>query len=135
MFGPLRIAFAFLLTAALSLQGFAAGSMTVCGIPGEGGSATHRVLFERFEPASMMAATPVHDHFHGDARHHQDAGHSKVIPKCNVCASCCASMAMVVSDLTFDSVALPESFTPCIPTEIPAFLTEGLERPPRTSFT
>ena len=45
----------------------------------------------------------------------------------------CAAMAIAAADFTLTLVALSESFDSAIGTGVPPFVTEGLERPPRTS--
>ena len=52
--------------------------------------------------------------------------------KCSACASCCAAAAIPSPPVTLESVSLPEFFAPLEPGGIAAFLTEGLERPPRS---
>lgn len=51
--------------------------------------------------------------------------------KCSVGASCCAAVALPSPATGFDAVALSQSFTPPEPIGVAAFLTSGLERPPR----
>jgi|SRR6476659_6922208 len=132
MFGALRILVAWLLAAALPLQSSAAASMTLCGT--HGGAPAHRhVQHGNAGPASPMNAMPDHDSVQGHPGHHQDAGHSEVAAKCSVCAACCASMAIAGADFALPLVALSESFASSLGAEVFLFVTDGLERPPRTS--
>jgi len=130
----LRIVFTWLLAAALPLQGWAAASMTLCEVLGEAAPVHGHVHERNAAPTSTMNGMPDHHAVEGHEGHHQDAGqHSKAAAKCSVCAACCASMAIAVADFTLPLVALSESFASPVGTGASPFVTEGLERPPRTS--
>jgi hypothetical protein len=136
----IRLVFAFLLVAAIPLQGIAAVTMTLCG---SGQSADHAD-----SPAPSHGAMAAHQHAdHG--MHHQHASAAladddqtalrspQVGPdkqsqsKCSVCASCCSAAAVPSPAVVFNSVVMAEFFAPAASTGAPAFLTAGLERPPR----
>lgn len=102
-----RLLLAWLVLAALPLQGFAATSMLYCG-PASG--------------APQLAGTPAHRHGEAVAphdhaspkvvaaqSHHADA--SGALPdaahECGVCASCCGSMAIASSSLEMAPAAPP----------------------------
>ena len=112
MYRSLRVVFAFLLALALPLQGYAAASMAACG-PAH--AAGHHEVASGSHPA------------HGA---HAVLG-KLTKSKCSVCAACCAAMAMPVAWLEFDAASPAQSFAPSSPTADAAFLTAGLERPPR----
>ena len=133
MSGALRIVFTWLLAAALPLQGSAAASMTLCGTPGERPAVVRHVHEQGDASASTTKSASAHDSVQGHEGHHQAPGHSETAAKCSVCAACCASMAIAVADFALILVALSESLASPIGTGAPAFYTEGLERPPRTS--
>jgi hypothetical protein len=137
----IRLVFAFLLVAALPLQGIAAVTMTLCG---SGQSAHHAD-----SPAPSHGVMAADQHADHGMHHHQHASaaladddqaalHSpRVGPdkqsqsKCSVCASCCSAAAVPSAAVAFDSVVMAEFFAPAASTGAPAFLTAGLERPPR----
>ena len=141
-----RIIIALVLAFALPLQGVAAATMAACGPSHhrmEGVAQAHSHFDHDGQPE---AQTGVHDHSslhsqqqslaggqaHSD-HHAAHGGLDKVSKyKCSACASCCAVAAIPSSLLTLESVSLPEFFAPLELSGIAAFLTEGLERPPRT---
>ena len=133
MSGVLRIVLTWILAAALPLQGVAAASMTLCGTPGAGAAAHHQVDDRSGEPATTMHAMPGHDVVQDHAEHGHDGRHSQSAEKCSVCAACCASLAIAVADFALPPVALSESFASPFGAGVSPFVTEGLERPPRTS--
>ena len=133
MLGVVRIVISWLLAAALPLQGLAATSMTLCRTLGEGVPAHRHVHDGKGGPASTMNAMPGHDSAHGHRGHHQEAGQGEAAAKCSVCAACCASMAIAVAGFSLPLIALSESFASPIGAGAFPFVTDGLERPPRTS--
>ena len=141
-----RIIIALVLAFALPLQGVAAATMVACGPSHhrmDGASQVHSHFDHDGQPE---AQTDDHDHsslhsheqsligeqVHPDhhAAHHDLDKASKY--KCSACASCCAAAAIPSQLLTLESVSLPEFFAPLELSGIAAFLTEGLERPPRS---
>jgi hypothetical protein len=129
-----RVVIAFILALAIPLQGIAAATMAACG------PAVGHPSIEEIGQGLVAEATAMHHHVHSSpqarsdaAPHSQRSGHDKLSKaKCSVCASCCAGAAMPSTFVVFDSVVLTESFAPAVATGTPAFLTAGLERPPRT---
>jgi hypothetical protein len=95
----LRIVIAWLLMAALPLQGLAAATMLFC----EGGH--HEQSAE-----AAAAASHGHEHNHADASGHAssvkplDAGH-----KCGICASCCYTVAIAQSMRSPSFAPLPQA--------------------------
>jgi hypothetical protein len=129
----IRVVIGFILALAIPLHGIAAAMMAACG-PGISHTRVERVGLD------FVAENPtVHRHVHASPHarsdldpHSQHLGHDKLAKaKCSVCASCCAGTAMPSTFVGLDSAALTESFVPAVPTGNPAFLTAGLERPPR----
>lgn len=92
----LRILFAWLLMAAVPMQGFAAASMLLCST----GAQQH----VHAAAQSTTSATAHHDHaIHGQAA--QDKGH-----RCSICATCCNSMALIAPEHTLAVATVPQSF-------------------------
>lgn len=90
----IRLILAWLLLAALPLQGWAAATMLFCG-PAQPGAVV----------AKAEAATPGASDHHHDAHHHAQAGHAdhgdSAAPvvadashTCGVCAACCHGVAI-----------------------------------------
>ena len=125
-----RLALMFLLAIALPLQGVGAATMIACG------SGPH-----------VHAHAVAHDHHAMDSVGHADAGphgmnmaHShggksdlagSALHKCSVCASCCVGAAVPSRAIAFDTVKLTDRFAPLVARSVPAYVSEGLERPPR----
>ena len=125
-----RLALMFLLAIALPLQGVAAATMIACG----SGPHDH-------------AHAAAHDHHAIDSAGHADASlhemhvaHShdpksdlagSALHKCSACASCCVGAAVPSQAIAFDSVKLTDRFAPLVARSVPAYVSEGLERPPR----
>ena len=134
----LRLVVAWLLAAALPLQGSVAASMALCGTHGEGAPAARQVHagHEGHEghgaSDAATTASPGHDHAAGHDGNDPATGHAA--GKCSVCAACCAAMAITAADFSLDLAAVSEAYAAPIGTAPPPFLTEGLERPPRASF-
>jgi hypothetical protein len=126
----LRILFAWLLIAAVPMQGFAAASMLFCGM-----GAQHQHTAQASEPHDHVA---MHGHS-GDAAqgHHAhatdpapdasaDADHT-----CSICAACCNGMALVgvshmaaVAPAAQAELAEPFVLIHTLPTPVP-------DKPPR----
>jgi hypothetical protein len=137
----LRFALACLLAFALPLQGVTAATMMVCGTAQRGSAAEHahqhRVGAPTLEGQSHFAASAAHDHAsHGHASGKTSDGKpaSSDSHKCSVCASCCVGAAVPAEPLSFASIKLADQFAPLVPRSVAAFVTEGLERPPRLSL-
>ena len=114
----LRLLLAWLLMAAIPMQGFAAASMLFCGM----GTAHVQAQVGDASPASSHQHSmqePAHHahsaHSHADTGSHgnttlgakqgvPDAGH-----KCSICAACCNSVAIVGLELVIASVPAPQA--------------------------
>ena len=80
------------------------------------------------------------DHQHGDSAEPSHAhglkmqGNSGKAGKgaCTPCASCCVVAALPATMVVFQPVPLVEFFVPLAPRSVAPFVTEGLERPPRS---
>ena len=135
----MHVVIAFILALAIPLQGIAAATMAACGpehatVPNTSmGPVGQDTRAEASEHHAMHHHVHASSHGGIDANDHaRHAGLDKLAKaKCSVCASCCAGSAMPSTFVVFDSVALTESFALPVPTGTAAFLTAGLERPPR----
>ena len=137
MWRGLRLAFVCLLAVALPLQGVTAATMTACGM------AQHRTpSTEASEHAHHMGSDGTEGHLHlaGETHDHASDMHASGdatgekpanSQKCSVCASCCVGAAVPAEPLSFAPVKLTDQFAPLVPRSVAAFVTEGLERPPR----
>ena len=119
-----------LLSVALPVQGFAAYSMAGCG-PGH-----HGVLVSRAEQGHHHDVASGHDHAHGtvlaeSSPHQHSQGDPSKPDKCSACASCCSATALPSLPVVLQSPALTDHFAPLETSGVAAFLSEGLERPPR----
>ena len=130
-----RLALMWLLAVALPMQGVSAATVLACGL----GHHEH--------PASEAS---VHSHSHTLGHGHalvassHDTGAITRAPagktdlgkvtghKCSACASCCLGAAVPAETASFCAIQLPEVFSSLVARTLPAYLTEGLERPPRT---
>lgn len=138
-----RIAIMWLLAAAVPLQGVAAATMMHCGSAEHGQFHLHAVV-PGHEDGDAADAPTMHEHPHatGVSTHghsqadHSDAGKSGLahsqFHKCSACASCCANAAVPTQASAFEAVDLADFFTPFVARSVAAYVTEGLERPPRT---
>ncbi len=133
-----HVVIAFILALAIPLQGIAAATMAACA--SEPATDSHAIAAQVGHEAMAEAGEhhAMHRHVHTSSRRGPDtaspshAGLARLAKaKCSVCASCCAGAAMPSTLVVFDSVVLRESFAQAVPTGTPAFLTAGLERPPR----
>ena len=122
-----------LLSVALPIQGFAAYSMAACG-PGE-----HRALLSQAEQGrrhDAAASGQGHEHAQGlfladSGLHHHSHGNPSKPDKCSACASCCSAFALASIPVVLQSLALTDHFAPLETSGVAAFVSEGLERPPR----
>lgn len=98
--------------------------------------------------AMMSCSAGRHDHGSAQVQAHQGHDHAgthlttaegKGEPgkatghKCSACAACCAGAVAPSPSIVFESVKLTDHFAPLVARSIPAFVTEGLERPPRAA--
>ena len=133
-----RLALMFLLAIALPLQGAAAATMISCGTGHE-----HRLAPVASHDGDSIAAAG-HDHA-SDHASNQGANHSPVshshegksdlskgtFHKCSACASCCVGAAIPSHVTVFAAVKLTDQPAPLVARSVAAYVTEGLERPPR----
>ena len=129
-----RIVLTCLLGIALPVQGFAAYSMAACG-PAHHGAALSQVQEAHHHGAS--ASGHESDHAQGggssaDPSQHKHSHEGKAkTDKCSACASCCSATALPSFPVVLTSPVLKDRFAPLAPGSVAAFLSEGLERPPR----
>lgn len=103
----LRILFAWLLIAAVPMQGFAAASMLFCGM-----GAQHQHAAEASEPHDH--ATP-HSHTSDAAQGHAQAADPAqgaspdTGQKCSICAACCSGVALVGLDQVLAMTPAPQA--------------------------
>lgn len=137
-----RLLLLVLLAVALPVQAFAAAGAVHCAR-----------MHERMHAAAVRASQDQHAH-HGTAGAHHDmsadglsTGHASASPagepeegsplhafKCSACAACCVAMGLPAATLRLPSapVAAERPSLPAI--AIAAFVTGGLDRPPRTDL-
>ncbi len=122
----LRTLLIWMVVLAFPLQGIAASTMLFCG-------PSH----DRMQQATDHSA-------HQDASHHlshddpASAG-SENLPdaggfKCSACASCCSSVALPCVALTMVTAESATSTVDEPIASVPAFLTDGPDRPPRSTL-
>ena len=153
-----RLTVFWLLAAALPLQGVAAATMRSCAPVGHHGNAMpasphgHDAGLAIVAPAATDAVATIHRHA-GDASHAghaNQAGHAShasmdhgddsnarsdaggAVAKCSACSFCCTGAAAPAHLLVFGPLDLPEFYAPFAARSVAAFVSEGLERPPRT---
>lgn len=128
----LRIVLAWLLAAALPLQGYAAQAMLFCA------PAHHQATVE-----APMHEGHSHDH---EAMGHADpedaaaaqagddgpAGSGSQAQKCSVCASCCSASAPATALTIVGIQPQPEAVSTAIALAHDRLVVGGLERPPRS---
>jgi hypothetical protein len=119
-----RLVIALVLAVALPWHAAAVATMIDCQPPG---GHEHHVTAAADEGAGHAA-----HHAQGhDAHGHPDLAAKA---KCHASASCCAAAALPSPATAFDGAGFSQRFTPPAPAGVAAFLTSGLERPPRTIF-
>lgn len=103
----LRILFAWLLIAAVPMQGFAAASMLLCGM-----GAQHQHAAKASEPHDHAT---LHSHTSDAAQGHARAADRAqgVSPdtgqKCSICAACCSGVALVGLDQVLAMAPAPRA--------------------------
>jgi hypothetical protein len=117
-----------LLALSLPVQSFAAASMKC--VPshfgGDGASAQHVDLDESTHLHHMRGVTMADGVHHGDAKH---------AASCSACASCCSGAALPVVPIVVSAADAVHLAVPSPPSvRVASFLTDGIERPPRTSL-
>ena len=143
MWRALRFAFVCLLAFALPLQGVTAATMAACGMAAGDSQATGMDHTSQHQGGAPKGDG--HSHASGESHDHASHAHAAAQPsdeessssqesqsqKCSVCASCCVGTALPAEPLSFASVKLADHFARLVPRSVAAFVTEGLERPPR----
>jgi len=146
-----RTALMWLLVAALPAQSWGAATMVNCG-PSHHQMAVEAAAAHDATHASghdSMASPSGHTHDQHD--HHRaavvpDADVDGGLPvdtdhhslqslgkfKCSACASCCVGVALPSPVLSFDASVSSDTPVAGMPQAVAVFLTDGLERPPRT---
>lgn len=137
-----RLVLMCLLAVALPLQGVAAATMISCGLGQHDHASAHMTAHghaatERHHDGE--AVTSAHAHESGtalaadaDDSHSGNSSHSKgSLHKCSACASCCVGAAVPSQAVSFATVKLTDIFAPLAARSVPAYVAEGLERPPR----
>lgn len=133
MWRVVRLALTWLLALALPLQGLSAATMTACHFaPSLATSAPHHDETAGAHAHSHLPDATEHEAVVLDDSHVGDAGRDTgAEQKCSVCASCCTGATVPSEALSFDAVKLTDFFAPFGSNAIVAYVTEGLERPPR----
>ena len=146
-----RLVVFWLLAVALPLQGVAAATMLSCAPVGHHGNAVPASSHgDDATAASVARAAPdaaadKHDHAshaavghatHAAVDHGDDSdarsGAGGAAAKCSACSFCCTGAAAPARLLVFGPLELPEFYAPFAARSVAAFVSEGLERPPRT---
>ncbi len=126
----------FVLCLALPLQGYAAASMLWCGpglaskvVQAQGEHQGHAAHRHSAGVSSGEAHALQHVGAHADEHGAQpDTGSAK----CSLCAVCSVGMALLPTVPVIGVSPMPESIAPQPLRLLAAFLTGGVERPPRT---
>ena len=125
-----RLALMFLLAIALPLQGMAAATMIACGSGSR--DHAHAVAHDHHALDSVGHADASSHEMHGAHSHDGKGDLADGAPhKCSACASCCVGAAVPSQAIAFDTVKLTDRFAPLVARSVPAYVSEGLERPPR----
>lgn len=122
-----------LLGLALPVQGFGY-SMTGCGPAHHGPALSHAQEARHHEGSATGHES---DHAQGsssaDSSQHKHSHEGKAkTDKCSACASCCSATALPSVPVVLTSPVLKDRFAPFALNGVAAFLSEGLERPPRS---
>lgn len=128
----------WLLAVAMPMQGLSAATMLACGsghhdhMPSHmTGHVHHDEINDAHTHSRVSYASPQEhagfDHTHA-GRTSLDKG---VSHKCSACASCCTNAVVPSQAVSFDAVKLTDFFAPLVARTLAAYVTEGLERPPR----
>ena len=115
----------WLMALAVPVQGFAAASMFDCKTGHHGAAVQH------------AHAGGMHAHHHAGAAGHGDTDKSAATGQfskasCSACASCCMSAALPATPVSFEATQAPDSFGLSAPLAVVSFISDGLERPPRS---
>ena len=147
MLRVLRITLMWLVAIAVPVQGYAAVVMFGCG-PGHHGITGAQSQAAAADDHDAAVSQPSHaahvelagDHHHDDSAEPNHAhslkshGTSGKVGKgsCTPCASCCVVAALPAAMVVFQAIPLINVFVPLALRGLASFLTEGLERPPRS---
>ena len=133
-----RLTLTWLLATALPLQGLAAATMISCGAGHHDQAHSHVASHsDHGDMVGVLAYSHVEDasldqHADLDQSH---AGKTSlgnaVTHKCSACASCCTSAVVPSQAVSFDAITLTDFIAPLVARTLAAYVTEGLERPPR----
>jgi hypothetical protein len=128
-----RLALMFVLAIALPLQGMAAATMISCGLGEHEHDHAHAVSHDHHGSAGHAHATEASSHDTPVAHSHDGKADlpKGALHKCSACASCCVGAAVPSQAIAFDTVKLTDRFAPLVARSVPAYVSEGLERPPR----
>jgi len=136
-----RLALIWLLAVALPLQGLSAATMLACNpdqhdhAPAVATGHVHADASVELHSDAQVPGASSHQHAgldpSGAGETSLDDGASQ---KCSACASCCTSAAVPSQAVSFDAVKPTDFFAPLVARTIAAYVTEGLERPPRSVF-
>ena len=145
----LRITLMWLVALAVPVQGYAAVAMLGCG-PGQHDTAGMRSPVAVANDNDAVLSPHSHESYAEVAgeRHLDDSaepGHAHALKahgtpgkagkgSCTPCASCCVVSALPATTLIFLAIPLVDFFVPLAPRGLASFLTEGPERPPRSSL-
>lgn len=132
MVSVLRAVFVWLLMLAVPVQGYAGIAMLACG-PGHEAAATAG-------PHDGDAAAHAHPDM-GELGHHDRVDRPDVAQMdhaakltCSACASCCAAPALPTVHLPVDLPATVDRPAATVVAGPVVFMTDGPERPPRSTF-
>ena len=136
----LRLVLMWILVIAVPVQAFAATAMAACHVErhqrtlmtsdahdhmaSQGSDMAMAMDHQQSVPAAHTAGAveaPVHQHI-------------KAVPKCSACGACCASSVTQHPFHVLVPIFASVPFNPFVSMPVPAFLTAGIERPPRTSL-
>lgn len=128
-----------LLVLALPLQGYAAGTMLLCG-PLHQGTMTAQSAPSAAHRAAAPAHGAGHDHSphmataQGSSTDTADTGSTpttKGYAKCSLCAACCAVVALPSAPPVMGSDPATTHYVAAATATPAGFLTGGIDRPPR----
>lgn len=127
-----RVWLLLLLALLLPVRGAVAAAM-LCPIAGSGVQTEVHVSGEHATHEAMHE--PMHEHEHdSSSAHAADHDHGKAADRCNLCSAFCSltplvgSVPTVAAPIELAATAFPDFSAPP-----PSFLSDGQERPPRSS--
>lgn len=115
----------WMLLFALPLQGYAAATLLGCG-------PNHHPVSATAMSEAAPAAAAAHVHLHDAAV--DDPHADPVVSTCSVCAACCVGAALPAAPLLFAAAAPAAAPTAWLSIGEVGFLTDGPDRPPRTTL-